>query len=97
MPIIAILDANVIYPAPLRDLLLNLADLDLFIPKWSKIIQEEWIRNLLKRRIDLEENRLSRTATMMNKVFPTWVRDAFWKRFYGVDKVEAQWKQTKKS
>ena len=34
---------------------------------------------------------------MMNKVFPTWLRDAFWKRFYGVDKVEAEWKQTKKS
>lgn len=25
---------------------------------------------------------------LMNKVFPTWVRDEFWKRFYGVHKIE---------
>ncbi|MCC0179763.1 hypothetical protein I4641_22740 [Waterburya agarophytonicola K14] len=24
---------------------------------------------------------------MMNKVLPTWVRDEFWKRFYGVHKI----------
>lgn len=24
---------------------------------------------------------------MMNKVFPTWVRDEFWQRFYGVNKI----------
>ncbi len=30
---------------------------------------------------------------MMNKVFPTWLRDAFWKRFYGVNKVETEWKK----
>ena len=31
---------------------------------------------------------------MMLKVFPTWLRDAFWKRFYGVDKVETEWKKS---
>jgi short-subunit dehydrogenase len=30
---------------------------------------------------------------MMTKIFPTWARDAFWKRFYGVDKVEREWKK----
>ncbi|MDJ0744259.1 MAG: SDR family oxidoreductase [Xenococcaceae cyanobacterium MO_167.B27] len=30
---------------------------------------------------------------MMNKVFPTWLRDAFWKRFYGVEKVETEWQK----
>ncbi len=24
---------------------------------------------------------------LMNKVFPTWVRDEFWQRFYGIDKI----------
>ncbi len=43
----AILDANVLYPAPLRDYLLNLADVELYKPKWTREIQEEWIRNLL--------------------------------------------------
>ena len=26
---------------------------------------------------------------LMNKVFPTWVRDEFWKRFYGVHKISS--------
>ncbi|GAB4225675.1 MAG: SDR family oxidoreductase [Stanieria sp.] len=30
---------------------------------------------------------------MMTKIFPTWARDAFWKRFYGIDKVEREWKK----
>jgi hypothetical protein len=34
--IVAVLDANVLYPAPLRDFLLRLAQIDLFIPKWSE-------------------------------------------------------------
>ena len=46
--IIAVLDANVLYPAPLRDFLLRMAEADLFSPKWSDEIQDEWIRNLLK-------------------------------------------------
>lgn len=43
-----ILDACVLYPAPIRDILLNLADLEVFSPKWSEIIQDEWTRNLTK-------------------------------------------------
>ncbi|AFZ36764.1 short-chain dehydrogenase/reductase SDR [Stanieria cyanosphaera PCC 7437] len=30
---------------------------------------------------------------MMTKIFPTWARDDFWKRFYGIDKVEREWKK----
>ena len=57
---IAILDACVIYPAPIRDILLNLADLEIYAPKWSEIIQEEWIRNLLKNRPDLNKQKFYR-------------------------------------
>lgn len=66
----AILDANVIYPAPVRDLLLNLADLEIYSPKWSEIIHEEWIRNLLIKRIDLSKTKLLKTVQVMNSVFP---------------------------
>ncbi len=69
-PFIVVLDANVIYPAPIRDLLLNLADLEIFSPKWSEIIQEEWMRNLLKNRPDLSKSKLMRTVQLMNKAFP---------------------------
>lgn len=65
-----VLDANVIYPAPIRDLLLNLADLEIYSPKWSEIIHEEWLRNLLKKRPDLKRSQLNRTVRMMNEAFP---------------------------
>lgn len=59
-----------IYPAPVRDLLLNLADLEVISPKWTEIIQEEWIRNLLINRKDLTRSKLSRTVDLMNLAFP---------------------------
>ena len=65
-----ILDACVLYPAPIRDILLNLADLEIYSPKWSEIIQEEWIRNLLKNRPDLSKQKLGRTVQAMNAAFP---------------------------
>lgn len=66
----AILDACVLYPAPIRDILLNLADLEIYAPKWSEIIQEEWVRNLLKNRPDLSKPKLQRTVQAMNAAFP---------------------------
>jgi len=65
-----VLDACVLYPAPIRDLLLNLADLEIYSSKWSEIIQEEWIRNLLKNRPDLTRQKLQKTAQVMNAAFP---------------------------
>ena len=44
----ALLDANVLYPAPVRDLLMQLAASGLFRARWSADIHEEWIRSLLK-------------------------------------------------
>lgn len=66
----AILDACVLYPAPIWDILLNLADLEIYSPKWPEIIQEEWIRNLLKNRPGLNKPKLRRTAQAMNAAFP---------------------------
>ena len=43
----ALLDANVLYPAGLRDFLLRLADQYLYRPLWSATIHEEWIASLL--------------------------------------------------
>jgi predicted nucleic acid-binding protein len=59
-------DACVLYPAPVRDLLLQLASKGLFRGRWTKRIQDEWIRNLLKNRSDLNESQLERTRVMMN-------------------------------
>jgi predicted nucleic acid-binding protein len=61
-----ILDACVLYPAPLRDLLLNLAEQGIFRARWTTTIHDEWIRNVLKNRPDLDTGKVSRTAQLMN-------------------------------
>ena len=58
----ALLDANVLYPAPVRDLLLQLAVTDIYKARWTADIHREWIENLLenephRQRADLERTR----------------------------------------
>lgn len=60
-------DACVLYPAPLRDLLMRLALTDLYRAKWTEQIHEEWIRNVLKNRPDLSRESLEYTRCLMNK------------------------------
>lgn len=59
-------DACVLYPAPLRDLLMHLALTNLFRAKWSATIHEEWIRNVLLNRPDLPREQLERTRRLMD-------------------------------
>ncbi|MGE0468162.1 MAG: PIN domain-containing protein [Nitrospira sp.] len=62
----ALYDACVLYPAPLRDLLLELALTDLFRAKWSSHIHDEWIRAVLQDRPDLTAVQLRRTRDLMD-------------------------------
>ena len=62
----AFLDASVLCPAPLRDLLLELAVSDLYRAKWSATVHDEWIGALLRSRPDLARQRLERTRDLMN-------------------------------
>lgn len=64
--IVAVLDACVLYPGPLRDFLMHLAVLDTFQAKWTEEIHTEWIRNVLKNRPDLKAEQLERTKQLMN-------------------------------
>lgn len=66
----AILDACVLYPASLRDLLLSLARDGLYHARWSEEIETEWVRNLLLTRPELDEERLRRTCTLMAQAVP---------------------------
>ena len=63
---VVIYDSCVLYSAPLRDLLMRLALTDLYQAKWTKDIHREWIRNLLKNRPDLTEERLEQTRAKMD-------------------------------
>lgn len=62
----AFFDACVFYPAPLRDIIIELATTGLFRAKWSDQVHEEWIKNLLADRKDLSAKRLYRTRDLMN-------------------------------
>lgn len=73
----ALYDACVLYPAPLRDVLLELALTDLFRAKWSHLIHEEWIRNLLSNRTDFTRAQLQRTRQLMD----SHVRDCLVENF----------------
>jgi len=63
----AFFDANVLYPAPLRDLLLWLTLTGLFRARWSDKVHEEWIEALLRNRPDLARERLERTRALMDE------------------------------
>jgi len=63
---IVVYDANVLYPAPLRDLLMRLALTDLFRARWTEDIHGEWIRSVLESRPDLTREQLERTRSLMD-------------------------------
>jgi hypothetical protein len=64
----AILDACVLYPAQLRDLLLSMATTDLFRVRWTERIHDEWIRNVVTNGGSPEK--LARTRRIMNEAVP---------------------------
>ena len=47
LPVTAVYDANVLYPAPLRDLLIRVAQAGLVRARWTEAIHDEWVRHVL--------------------------------------------------
>lgn len=47
MPFSVVLDTSVLYPLPLRDTLLRIAEAELYDPYWSERILDEVVRNLV--------------------------------------------------
>lgn len=60
-------DANVFYPAPMRDALLQLAVTDLFKAKWTADIHREWIEALLRNQPHRDRKALERTRELMDR------------------------------
>jgi predicted nucleic acid-binding protein len=71
-PVTAIYDANVLYPAPLRDLFMRLAHAGLVRARWTEAIHDEWMRSVLADNPSLSTDRLARTRSLMNEA----VRDS---------------------
>lgn len=65
----AILDANVLYPNLLRDLLLSLAAAGLYHARWSAQINEEWTRNLAANRPEIA-SKIGHLLDQVNQVVP---------------------------
>ena len=61
-----LLDANVLYPAPMRDLLLQLAVTDIFRARWTADIHREWIEALLLNQPHRDRAALERTRGKMD-------------------------------
>lgn len=70
MPFPVVYDACVLYPAPLRDLLMRLALTGLFHARWTERIHDEWMRSILARRPELKPQALQRTRELMNTAVP---------------------------
>ncbi len=67
---VAVLDACVLYPPSLRDLLMWLAASRVYAPRWTEEIHVEWIRNVLANNLDVTPAQLDRTRRLMNQVAP---------------------------
>jgi predicted nucleic acid-binding protein len=68
-PAVALLDANVLYPAPLRDLLLQMSFDGLFQARWTAEIEDEWKRSLLANRPELAAQ-VHRAQAAMRRAIP---------------------------
>lgn len=62
----AIYDACVLYPAPLRSLLMYLALTDIFRARWTNDIHEEWMRNVCKNYPDISRAQVENIRNLMN-------------------------------
>ena len=65
MTVAAFLDANVLYPATLRSVLMELALAGAYRPLWTDRIHDEWTRSLQRDRPDLSADRIARTRALM--------------------------------
>lgn len=59
-------DACVLYPASIRDLVVELARTGLLRAKWTTRIHAEWIAAVIRERPELDRARLERAAQLMN-------------------------------
>ena len=73
-----VLDTNVVYPVIIRDILFWFAHYDLYTPKWSEHIFDEWKRVMIEKGVSEEE--ASKRIAKANAAFP----DALVKNYKGL-------------
>lgn len=70
MAFVVVYDACVLHPAPLRDLLVRIANSGVVRARWSERILDECFRSILARRSDLDPAALARTRALMCEAVP---------------------------
>ena len=66
MSLTVVYDACVLYPAPLRSLLMYLAMTGLYRARWTNDIHEEWMRNVQRDYADVTRRQAERIRDLMN-------------------------------
>jgi predicted nucleic acid-binding protein len=69
-PSVVILDACVLYPFHLRNILVQAAIDGLYVARWTDRIHQEWIRNLAANAPSIPLGRLEATSALMNLALP---------------------------
>jgi predicted nucleic acid-binding protein len=64
----AVLDTNVVYPVIIRDILFWFAHYDLYTPKWSEHIFDEWKKVMKEKRVSDED--ANKRMSKANAAFP---------------------------
>lgn len=77
MASVVIYDACVLYPAPLRDLLIRIGQAGLVRARWSHQILEECFRNISAKRPELDIAALARTKDLMTRAVPDCMVDGY--------------------
>ena len=70
MAFVVVYDACVLYPAPLRDLLIRVATTGIVRARWTEEILDECFRNIAKNRPDIPVEALDRTRALMGNAVP---------------------------
>lgn len=65
MAFTVVYDANVLFPAPLRDLLIRLGQTDVLRARWTDRILDETFGSILRQRPELTPKQLARTRELM--------------------------------
>ena len=71
----AVLDACVLYPVTIADILIQLSIEGLFTAKWSADIDREWTTSLKKDRPDLTDEQITYRQQNLHNAIPDWEID----------------------
>lgn len=77
MAFVVLYDACVLYPAPVRDLLLRIANAGIVRARWSERILDECFRSIVTQRPDLPRENLDRTRRLICEAVPDCLVNGF--------------------